>query len=263
MQATQKPDIQDIVVILTLLFLTAPFFLLIYISLFNRRKKKHDDEKLEMKQSFDNEIVKTQHEIKEQTLQTVGADLHDNVGQLLSLTSFTLKSIKGNEPDGINKKVDAAIELVSRSMQEMRQLGKLLQGEQLISLGLNEAITQEVHWLERTEQYQITYQAQNLNSVTANPEKDLILFRIVQEILNNAVKHSRATRIDINLLYKAGTLQLQVNDNGVGFIIDPSDKPTGMGLMNIKNRAKMIDGTTTITSAPENGTQISVFVPYP
>src|SRR5476651_399557 len=131
-------EVKQLIIIATLIFLIAPAFILLYIFIYNRRKKKHIEEKAQMKLNFEAEIVKTQLEIQEQTMQTIGADLHDNIGQLLSLTSLTLGSIELNDLTKVREKVNAAIDLTGRSITEMRQLGKLLQGEQLIASGLPE-----------------------------------------------------------------------------------------------------------------------------
>ncbi|HEY9197269.1 MAG TPA: histidine kinase, partial [Mucilaginibacter sp.] len=192
-----RSDIRILVIVGTFIFLLAPAFLVLYILVYNKRKKKHKEEKMQMEQNFNNEIIKTQHEIREQTMQTIGADLHDNIGQLLSLTSFTLKSIAWAEPDAVLKKVNDAIELTSRSIKEMRLLGKLLQGEQLIGLGLNEAIKQEIVWLEKSGQHQVVYECAGFDAASCNPEKDLIVFRILQETMNNAIKHAQASIITI------------------------------------------------------------------
>lgn len=257
-------NIKVLVITGTVIFMISPVFIVLYILAYNKRKKKDLEEKEQMEENFNNELIKTQHEIREQTMQTIGADLHDNVGQLLSLTSFTLKSIAYGEPDTMMKKVTDAIELTSRSIQEMRLLGKLLQGEQLIGIGLTEAIKQEVKWLEKTGQYHVNYHDEGLSGLTANPEKDLIVFRIVQEVLNNAIKHAQATAIGITLSYHSGQLQLNITDNGIGFnLAEIQAGQMGMGLQNIHKRAVLIGGQTTINSAPGEGTHIHVFIPYP
>src|ERR1700748_2188253 len=143
-----KTDISGLIIIATAIFLIAPASILAYISIYNRRKKRHIEEKAQMQLTFEAEIAKTQLEVQEQTMQTIGADLHDNIGQLLSLTSLTLNSIELDNPDKSKQKIDAAIDLTLRSIKEMRLLGKLLQGDQLIVLGLPEAIRHEINWLE-------------------------------------------------------------------------------------------------------------------
>jgi signal transduction histidine kinase len=257
-------DITWPIIIASAIFFLAPAALVSYLVIYNGRKKKHAEEKMQMEHDFNSELVKTQHEIREQTMQTIGADLHDNIGQLLSLTSFTLKSIAHSEPEVMLKKVNDAIDLTARSIQEMRLLGKLLQGEQLVGLGLHEAIKQEVHWLQKTGVYEVNYTCDGLDSTPGNPEKELILFRILQEILNNTIKHAQATCINIDLNYSDARLKLSIEDNGVGFGFNELPAAQmGMGLQNIQKRASMIGGETTINSLPGSGTTIHVFIPYP
>jgi len=229
-------------------------------------KKKQTQNKLEqelLQINFQQEIAKTQLEVQEQTMQTIGADLHDNIGQLLSLTSLTLNSIQLDNTKKARQKIDAAIDLTVRSIKEMRLLGKLLQGDQLVVMGLSEAIQYEVNWIEKSGHYKVNYTNDGEMPATSSPEKDLILFRILQEVLNNIIKHAQATMITIKIDYHDAALQLQVRDNGVGFNSD--DLPSaqnGMGLQNIQKRAGIIGGEATVSS-DAGGTTITIFTPYP
>src|SRR5450631_1643504 len=143
-------EVRNLLIIITAIFLIAPAFIVVYIFVYNQRKKKHIEEKAQMKLTFEAEIAKTQYEVQEQTMQTIGADLHDNIGQLLSLTSLTLNSIELDNQSKAQQKIDAAIDLTVRSIKEMRLLGKLLQGDQLVVMGLSEAIKHEIDWMERS-----------------------------------------------------------------------------------------------------------------
>ena len=257
-------DLKELIIITTLIFLIAPAFLMLYIFIYNRRKKKHMEEKEQMKVIFEAELLKTQMEIQEQTLQTIGTDLHDNIGQLLSLTSLTLNSIELDNPDKAQQKVDAAIELNLKSIKEMRQLGKLLHGEQLLKQGLEEAIRSEINWIEKSGRFAIIYNISGEKPLENNTDKDLILFRITQEILNNIIKHSGAGEITIKLDYPDNGLRLQVIDNGEGFEIDElPEEQKGMGLKNIQKRAEIVRGTVFIQSKVGEGTCIDIFIPYP
>lgn len=257
-------EISGLIIITTIIFLIAPAFILVYIFVNNTRKKKDIEEKAQMKLTFETEITKTQYEVQEQTMQTIGADLHDNIGQLLSLTSLTLNSIELNNKTKAQQKIDAAIDLTVRSIKEMRLLGKLLQGDQLVVLGLSEAIRHEISWMERSGRYNVIYSQGEEIPAANNPDKDLILFRILQEILNNIIKHASASEINIALEYLEGTLQLQIADNGIGFNADElTEAQRGMGLQNIRKRAGIIGGEVAIKSNPGEGTQVSIFIPYP
>ena len=259
-----NPDLRSLIIISTLIFLIAPVAVILYVIIYNRRKKRHIEEKEQMKRSFEAEILRTHLEVQEETMQTIGADLHDNIGQLLSLTSLTLNSVELDNTDRARQKIDTAIDLTLKSIKEMRLLGKLLQGDQLIGLGLAEAIRHEIVWLEKSGKYRINYLEDGEPSAANNPDKDLILFRILQETLNNIIKHAAATQIDINLAYTPTDVHLQITDNGKGF--ETTSSPTqknGMGLLNIHKRAKIIGGYADIKSQPGNGTCIDIFIPYP
>ncbi|EHQ27967.1 sensor histidine kinase [Mucilaginibacter paludis] len=257
-------DIKSLIIITTLIFLLAPASIIVYILVYNNRKKKHLEEKAQMKIAFDAEILKTQCEVQEQTMQTIGADLHDNIGQLLSLTSLTLSSVELINPGKAQQKIDTALDLTLQSIKEMRLLGKLLQGDQLMMLGLPEAIRHQINWLEKSGMYQITYLCNGDIPASGDHNKNLVLFRILQETLNNVIKHARATQINISLAYLDGQLRLQINDNGIGFIAGslPAEQ-AGMGLQNINKRAAIVGGEAKITSQPGEGTQIIIFIPYP
>jgi two-component system NarL family sensor kinase len=257
-------EIRNLIIISTAIFLIAPTFIVVYIFIYNNRKKRHIEEKAQMKLTFEAEIAKAQLEVQEQTMQTIGADLHDNIGQLLSLTSLTLNSIELDNPAKARQKIDDSIGLTLRSIKEMRLLGHLLQGDQLVAIGLPEAIRQEIAWMERSGRYEIAYVTSDEIPAINNPDKDLIIFRILQEMFNNIIKHAAATKISVKLDYEAGALKLYVNDNGVGFVADGEPLARhGMGLQNIQKRAGIIGGQATIVSNPGEGTQITIFIPYP
>jgi len=264
LQKMGNKEIGELVVYVTIVFLIAPIFIVVYIFLYNQRKKRHIEEKAQMQLTFASELTKAQLEVQEQTMQTIGADLHDNIGQLLSLTSLTLNSIELDNLDKARQKINDSIDLTLRSIKEMRLLGHLLQGDQLVALGLSEAIRQEINWMERSGKYEIVYLAEEEIPANNNPDKDLIVFRILQEIFNNIIKHAAATTITVKLDYSEGLLRLLVDDNGVGFAAD--DLPVakhGMGLQNIQKRAGIIGGKADINSNPGEGTQITIFIPYP
>jgi two-component system NarL family sensor kinase len=252
------------VVAITAIFLIAPVFIVVYILNYNNRKKRHILEKQQMQLFFESEIAKTQLEVQEQTMQTIGADLHDNIGQLLSLTSLTLNSIELDNEAKARQKIDDSIDLTLCSIKEMRLLGHLLQGGQLVAIGLVEAIRQLVNWMERSGRFEIIYTAGDEIAANRNEDKDLIIFRITQEIFNNIIKHAAATEITIDLDYEVGKLELRIADNGIGFVADEEPLAKhGMGLQNIRKRAGIIGGEAVIASNAGQGTKIIVSIPYP
>jgi len=258
---TSNQEIATIIALSTLVFLLAPAFLLVYISSYNRRKKHHITEKQTLQKEHESDLLKTQLEVQEQTMKTIAAELHDNIGQLLSLTSLTLGSITVSD-EKTAKKLDDSQQLVRRSIKELRQLANLLHGEKILETGLINAIIYEAEWLKKSGNYVVNFD----NNIKEDPgqsnEKDLILFRLLQEVINNIIKHSSATKISIILDHFEDNLLLSISDNGIGFVLDEVKK-NGMGLANLFRRTKLLQGEIEILSAIDKGTTVAIKVPYP
>lgn len=217
-----------------------------------------------MQQKFESEMLQARVEVQDQTMQSIATELHDNVGQLLSLTTLTLNSVNLSDEIKAKKKIENSLELVNKSIKELRELAKLLHGEQLVENGIGHAIDQEISWLSKSGAYTIKVNNTLAGSGHSSPDKDLIILRLLQEIINNIIKHAQATEIQIDAHLKTGTLSLIVQENGVGFNPDEiKAKKSGMGLNSIYKRIEMINGKLILNSAPGEGTSISIEVPYP
>lgn len=263
MQLTSA-EIIVIIALTTIVFLLAPLFLLIYVKTSNNRKRRDLEEKHTMQLKFDAELLKTQIEVQEQTMQTIASDLHDNIGQLLSLTALTLSSINLNEPERLEKKVSQSLSLVNNSIKELRDLAKLIHGELILQTGLGNAIKQELDRLQKTGHYKLKIDNELINVNISSPKKDLIILRLLQEIINNVIKHSKATQLEFNMNLADEKVYLKIKDNGIGFDIENvKTKKDGMGLSSIFKRVALINGTIEINSTPIEGTIISIAIPYP
>jgi signal transduction histidine kinase len=252
------------IITISLIFLVICLALIIQVVLHQRRRRKYRLEKKVMSQQFESELLKTHIEVQEQTMQTIATDLHDNIGQLLSLTTLTLNSINLNETEKSGKKIADSLTLVNRSIKELRDLAKLLQGEQLIETGLGKAIKQELDRLRRTGAYHLKVKNQLLNATVFSPKKDLIILRLLQEIINNIIKHAKASHIDVQLFLAAETLHLRVIENGIGFNYEKiKNQRKGIGLYSIHKRVEMIAGQISISSDSASGTTIAIAIPYP
>ncbi len=258
---TSNNEIATIIALSTLVFLLAPAFLLLYINSYNRRKKDHIAEKQNLQKEYEADLLKTQLEVQEETMKTIAAELHDNIGQLLSLTSLTLGSIADTDEKAA-KKLDDSQQLVRRSIKELRQLANLLHGEKIIETGLIDAIIYEVEWLKKSGIYHVKFDNSIDEDDVLSTEKSLILFRLLQEVINNIIKHASATEITINLKQVEAGILLSITDNGIGFAVEAVSKK-GMGLANLSRRTKAIQGKLDIMSAPGAGTKVAISVPYP
>jgi signal transduction histidine kinase len=256
-------EITALITLASIIFLIAPLFLIIYVLQYNRKKKKHEEEKVLLLKTLENELLRTQMEVQEQTLKTIAYDLHDNIGQLLSLTTITLSSIDLTDTDKAAAKIALVEDLTSRSTKEVKALSRLLHSEELISRGLFSAIEFELEWIKRSDRFKITFEKPDFDSFVTDSSKETIVFRLFQEIINNIIQHSKATEIVVTLDKFEGALRLNIQDNGVGFNVEETLKrKNGMGLYNIKKRAAIINGTAIITSVIGAGSDITIIVPY-
>ncbi|WP_316824184.1 sensor histidine kinase [Pedobacter miscanthi] len=254
----------SLILLASFVFLLMPIFLLIYIRSYNRHKKNHFLEKQNMQQRFESEILQTRVEVQDQTMQSIATELHDNVGQLLSLTTLTLNSVNLNDAEKAKRKIENSLSLVNKSIKELRELAKLLHGEQLVENGIGHAIDQEINWLNKAGTYDLQSNNMLLDLELVSPDKDLIILRLLQEIINNVIKHAQATHIQIDSYLENNALHLKVTENGVGFNPDEiKAKKSGMGLNSIYKRIEMINGKLALNSAPGKGTSIAIEIPYP
>lgn len=264
MQAEIKEYIIAGISIGLVLFLLLCSAIVYFVISYQQRQKLNEAEKKSMQIAFEQEILKTEMEVKEQTLQTIAADLHDNIGQLLSLTHATLSSINLNEQPKAEQKIATALNFVNNSVKELRQLAKLLQAENLLQYGLINAIEQEVNWLEKTGQFDIQFSNLLTREIPEPNDKSLFIFRLIQETISNIIKHAEANKITIELGELDRSLYCKIQDNGKGFDTTAmfNNKDRGLGLSNMKKRVALINGKIDISSTLLKGTTIYIEVPY-
>jgi signal transduction histidine kinase len=255
-------EVLGIIITATLVVISLSCIVVMLIINYKRKQEKYLLEKEVMHQQFQAELIQAQIEVQEQTRKNIASDMHDNIGQVLSLTNVTLASIRLGDLEKSQQKIIDAQQLVARSIKELRQLSKFIHGEHLVRQGLVETIGQEVSWLERNGHYTVTFR-HNLPEMSGNNDKDLFLYRLLQESLNNILKHSGASEIQISLHYAENTMQLTVSDNGEGFDVEKEmHRQTGLGLANMRKRALLLHGQMHVVST-ENGTSTRFIIPYP
>ena len=245
----------------TVLILFFAFLIVLLYLLFQKKKQKYLKEKLMLKTQFQQELLQTQLEIQEQTLKTISEEIHDNVGQVLSLAKLNLNTVGIINDEQVQFKINSTKDLVSKAINDLRDLSRSLHGEKVGEIGLQEAIANELKIIQNTGQFKtelnITGQV-----YTQNPQKEMVLFRIVQEALHNAVKHANATNLKVLMNYGAANFTLTISDDGTGFLAEQLlTSQTGIGLKSMRNRAALIGGEFSLQSSKNNGTSISIELP--
>lgn len=246
------------------IFLLLATLFITFLVLAWQRRKKLQMEKEQLKLHFDQELLRTQLEIQEQTLKTISEEIHDNIGQALSLAKLKLNTLHYDEPELLKEKITDTRELVSKAIRDLRDLSRSLNTDNISAIGIGKALEQELELLHRSG-FQTSISVQG-STRKQDPQRELILFRIVQEALNNIIKHAEASRIQVSLQYDTTALLLEVTDNGKGTdpaLLEPgSTGGKSLGLRNMHNRARMIGGTCTISSRPGTGTTVTLTLPY-
>src|SRR5450631_1309035 len=260
----EKYEIITGIIVVTFILLLAGFFIIILVAINNRRKKRHIDEKKLMQSKFQQEILHTQLEIQEQTLKNISQEVHDNIGQALSLAKFNLGTIDTGNPEKLRQKIDDSKNLVGKAIQDLRDLAKSLNTDYVVQMGLARSIEYEMEMIRKTGVFETSFEITG-NVCQLEKQKELILFRIVQETLNNIIKHSKASRIGVELSYEPDLFQLSLKDDGVGFDMvrfeNNGQLPGGLGIHNMQNRAQLINAEFSISSKPGEGTSVYLKLP--
>ncbi|MDY7396408.1 histidine kinase [Aureibaculum sp. 2210JD6-5] len=251
-------DSTTLILIASLTVVLLVVVIIIIFSIFQNRKIKFLFEQKETKQRFDEELIKSKLETQEQTLQNISWELHDNIGQLLSVARMQLNIVQPNLTEEQKSVVQETGEIISKSLQEIRSLSKLLNPEVVKNIGLHEAIQLEIDRFNRLNFINAEFNIEG-KVVPINQKDEIILFRIIQEFLSNSVKHSKTNSMEISANYNKDTLAIKIQDFGIGF--DGASVEKGSGLLNMKSRAKLINTEFDLKSGKDKG--VSLTLTYP
>lgn len=264
MQDGTEEIVPIVIVAGTILMLMLATFVVTYFFLYQRRSFRYQQDLQKMQEAYQQELLRSQLEMQEQTLQTVGRELHDNLGQVLSLVKINLNTLPALPDDKSIRKLNQTKDLLNQAIADMRGLSKSLNAENRLGAGLAAAIGHELDAVRKTGVVETTLDLRGTER-RLDPQRELIVFRIVQETLNNALKHAHANTISVSLDYSVGALNLTVADDGVGFdleqVVASSLGEHGSGLSNIQNRARLIGAEASIRSAAGHGTTTFLSIP--
>ena len=248
-----------IAVIIILLFLGVLFLVMLFY--YNNKKGQMSKEKQLMRATFDKQLLESKLEIQEQTFDMISQEIHDNVGQILSLAKVQLGIMEQKQSvDG--ELLGNVKESISLAMTELRDIAKSLNSERVQTLSLQESISQEIRRINRSGFIKVSSDVQGMEKNIPDQHK-LIAFRIVQEGLQNIIKHAGATDVNVTIRYMEDSMFITIFDNGVGFNPETElKKRQGLGLQNILRRATLVGGKADIISKPGEGTTLQIKMAY-
>ena len=241
------------VIILLGFFLTllmAAFIVVMVV--IHRQRQFRNQQRLEAVQvAFEKTMAEVEKEIREETLAHVGRELHDNIGQLLSLVKMNLASSKP-------EKVAEGKSMVNQVIKEVRALSQSLNLDWVESLSLPDFIAQQLDKLKSAGFCETVFEMEGEMPLLSKDQK-LVFIRTVQEVLNNAIKYAEPTRISAKVVVEGKGLLVMVDDDGKGF--DTEGPSKGMGMTNLRKRMEAIGGSFELNSAPGMGTQARLYLP--
>lgn len=242
------------VVVIVLSAMVITFFIA-----FQKRKHKLLMDQIQQQKHFEDTVADIREEIQEQTLQYIGQELHDNVGQLLSLASMQMGMIETTVAENLKQPFHETQKIIKDSLTEVRTLSKTLNMDVIQNQGFIESVQIEIDRLNRLKLIQAKVISLGTPKNFENKKDGIILFRILQEFISNTIKHASASELIISLEYTADQLLIKATDDGKGFLVE--EAMAGSGLLNMRNRATLIESEFHLTARPHEGTTLKIHYP--
>ncbi len=237
-------------------FVMVALFVINYFIYFKRKKETMTEEHQKLKEEFQTQLLQSRIEVQEETFQQIGKELHDNVGQLLS-TSRMLIGLTERELQTPPDTLLTANATLGQAINEIRSLAKSLDKEWLERFSFAENIQTIIERINAGKKVEVEF-VQSID-LPLRSDEQIILFRIVQEAIQNAIKHAYPAQMRIAVEREETNYLITVSDNGRGF--DASSVTHSMGLANMKHRTQLLLGTIHFNSISGKGTTVSIRLP--
>jgi len=226
------------------------------------RKKEHvhEAEMNLLKQEQQNQIFSAMIEGQEKERKRLAIDLHDGLGGRLSGISLNLSRLDRDEPKEYPKQeLQKVMKDLGDSLTELRSIARNMMPETLVKFGLEAALKDYCSSMTGSETKVVLQFYGNEKGIDLNQQ--VTMYRVIQELINNAIKHAKASEVLIQYMREENKVDITVEDNGIGFNKEKSQEmPTGMGLSNLKTRVAYLKGDLDFTSEPNEGTTVNIHI---
>jgi PAS domain S-box-containing protein len=255
---TKNGDIRDVqVTILKITFHDKPVLYTIFRDITEKRKLEKELKQQEI--NLQRQITEATIQAQEKERNELGRELHDNINQILATVKMYLGMAKAKENFNIDL-LGQSYEYVNEAMEEIRKLSHSLVAPSLGDIGLPEVLEELVQITNVPNGLQVQLVNEIDNGQMIDDKKELMLYRIVQEQMNNIHKHAQAKIVIIHLKKAGNNLHLSIADDGVGF--NSTQKVSGIGIKNIQSRVEFYSGKVNIISAPGKGCILEISIPF-
>ena len=259
LQKAQLSKQQYIIVVISIGFLLV---LLILYGMYKRRQVQQESKLQSAILHQQNIATEEVLAAEEKERKRIAGDLHDGVGQMMSAVKMNLSSLASkltitNESDMVL--LQKTISLIDESCKEVRSVSHNMMPNALLKAGLSSAVKEFIEKIDHSK-LQVNLYTEGLQE-RLNSNYETVLYRVIQEVVNNVIKHANANKLDISLLKDKDGISCTIEDNGIGFITDNLESYTGIGLKNIQTRIKYLKGTVEWDSNKNEGTLVAIHVP--
>lgn len=260
MAELQSSEVLGIILIGSLGMLILSVGFAVFIALYQRKMFQEKEKRRLMDLEFQNRMIHLQIESTEIERKRIAADLHDSIGSLLWAAKLNIAYL-GRSVEFVGELKDSYAEtmkMLDQSVDSVRRISWELTPEAFNHTGLASSIKEFCTRLDGKGQ-NVVYEEHG-RSIFWKDDRALMVYRIVQELVNNAVKHAQSTMIKVKLRWNLQSLEIEVSDNGIGFVLDENVRQ-GVGWWNITNRSKKIGAKLLVRENVAKGSIIELTVP--
>lgn len=252
--------------IITPVLLVLSLGIILFVFMYQRRMIQHQEHLRQLQEERQRQMLEAALAAQEEERRRVARDLHDEVGSMLSLVRLNIGQVvlKSSGNEAAIETAQRSKELLDEAMHSVRRISHDLLPVALDKLGLTHAINSLAHSIPPDSGLQMSF-THNLGHARLEVRSELLLFRILQELVNNTLKYAEASRIEVGLNKNEGALHLAYADNGKGFDYElmsrTGNSAAGLGLKNMQSRVDLLNGTLHYFSAPNSGTKAEIVIP--
>lgn len=254
----------DILIVLflgTFIMTSFAIVIAILVVIHKRRQMKDKLERQRLAFTYENELLQTRLNEQEQAMQIISGEIHDNLAQVLGHSKMYLNRLEPFLPEGEAKShYERLAILLKQAVNDMRSISHGLNSELLEQMGLCRSVEREIAYLEESTSLNCSFEV-NGSPVHLRKEHNLLAFRIIQEALQNTVKHAKATSLNVTFQYAPQSLEIEIRDDGIGFVTGIGTDYESLGLRNMFNRARLMQAWLNIHSFPGAGTTLNLRIP--
>ena len=255
-----KTEFLITLIVFNLFFLAFAAAVIVYIKQYKSKKKENTMRLTAQFDEHQKELLSTQIEIQTQTMQYIGREIHDNIGQQLTLASLYMQQLaRKNKTTPLGDNIANISIIINKSLTDLRTLSKNLTDDTIKSKNIVYLLKQECEKINSLQTCTVFFNCEH-EKVELSYEVKTVLVRILQEFIQNSLKHADCKNIVVSLMANDKKIAFNLKDDGIGF--NPKSKNfKGIGLKNTKKRIEILKGKFKLTSVVNLGTSFEIEIP--